>query len=45
MVKEALVSSMPHVKSHPASVDLSGVSSPEKSEKETVDEVVRYYQP
>ena len=46
--KEAVMSSTPHVKLHPAAVDLSGVSNPETSDKEMEGEAelpVRHYQP
>ena len=39
------VSSTPHVRLHPTTGDLSGVSSPETSDKETEDELIRHYQP
>ena len=40
-----LVSSIPHVRLHPSTVDLSGASSPETSDRETEDELMRHYQP
>ena len=46
--KEVVVSSTPHVKIHPPTVDLSGVSSPETSDKEREIEVeitIRCHQP
>ena len=46
--KEAVVPSTPCVKLPPAAVDLSGLSSPETSDKEMEDEVempVRHYRP
>ena len=39
------VSSTPHVRLHPSTVDLSGVSSPKTSDKETEDELIRNYHP
>ena len=39
------MSSTPCVRLHPSTVDLSGVSSPETSDKETEDELIRHYQP
>ena len=38
------VSSTLHVRLHPSTVNLSGVSSPETSDKETEDELIRHYQ-
>ena len=43
VVKVAVLSSIPYVKLHPAAIDFSGVFSPETSDKETEDEVVRHY--
>ena len=39
------VSSTPCVRLHPTTVELSGVSSPETSDRETEDELIRHYQP
>ena len=39
------LSSTPHVRLHPSTVDLSMVSSPETSDKETEDELIRNYHP
>ena len=39
------VSSTPCVRLHPSTVDLSGISSPETSDKETEDELIRNYHP
>ena len=39
------VSSTPHVRLHPTTVDLSGVSSPETSDREMENELIRHYQP
>ena len=39
------VSSTPHVRPHPSTVDLSVIFSPETSAKETEDELIRHYQP
>ena len=39
------VSSTPHVRLHPSTVYLSGVSSPKTSDKDTEDELIRHYQP
>ena len=39
------VSSTPRVRLHPSIVDLSGISSPETSDKETEDELIRNYHP
>ena len=39
------VSSTPCVRLHPSTVDLSGVFSPETSDKETEDKLIRHYQP
>ena len=39
------VSSTPHVRLCPTTVDLSGVSSPETSDKEIEDKVFRHYHP
>ena len=37
------VSSSLHVRLHPTTVDLSGVPSPETSDRETEDELIRHY--
>ena len=39
------VSSTSHVRLHPSTVDLSGVTSPGTSDKETEGELIRHYQP
>ena len=39
------VTSTPHVRLHPSTVDQSGVSSPETPDRETEDELIRLYQP
>ena len=39
------VSSTPHMRLHPTTVDLSGVSSTETSAEKTEDELIRHYQP
>ena len=45
VVKEKMVSPTPCVMLKPVPVNMSGVSSPETSDKKTEDEVVRHYKP